>query len=82
VAGFVDEFAELFVGDGRAVDPELADLYQMRRCLFWIMPAGSHAERAAWDENLVARRLLKHCCRPALNSFSSGSVTGGRFQKM
>jgi hypothetical protein len=51
--GGADEFLELPIGHRRAIDPEAVDRDAMDRRLFRVMPIGSHAERAAGDENHV-----------------------------
>ena len=56
VSGFVDEFAELPVGNGSAIDSEAVHRNRMNRRLFRIMLVGSHAERAAGYPDHVRRR--------------------------
>ena len=64
VPGFVDEFAELPVGNGSPIDPEAAHRNRMNRRLFGIMLVGSHAERAAGYPDHVRRRgRLRPLCR-------------------
>ena len=47
VAGIVDEFPKLPIGDWSAVDPESVERNAMCRCFFRIMLVRSHAECAA-----------------------------------
>ena len=42
-----DEFAELAIGDRRAVDPEAVHTHAVHRGLFGIVLVGTHAKRAA-----------------------------------
>ena len=59
VAGRLDEFLELPVGDRRAVDPELVHRDAVDRRLFRIVPVRSHTERAAGNQNhAVAPQML------------------------
>ena len=63
VAGRVDEFAELPVGDRRAVDPEAVDRDPVDRRFFGVVPVRAHAERAAGNPHhvIVGQSLALEC---------------------
>jgi hypothetical protein len=51
VAGRVDEFSEVTIGDGRAVERESVDRHAMNRRFFGIVAIRAHAERSAGNEH-------------------------------